>query len=251
VKIPDLISPIVGHRVWRWDTNGLKSLNGEPWSPGKPLAARCRAGNVHDADEPPQADCTCGVYAAKSLDHLHKIGLDRYGVLGEVNLWGSVVEHELGYRAQFAYPKSLVLPPDALPFALAEIQSRLEMLAAYRAGILVAGPKGGIPLWTKHSGLNPTGLDYLIERSKQHHDRRRQEQTLKKGDRVAILGRGIAVVELVDGKGVHAVLRNKIMLRIGRKEVVWDEGNMRWETDANAPFESVAGRRVPPHRGQL
>lgn len=74
---------------------------------------------------------------------------------------------------------------------------------------------------------------------------------MKKGDRVAILGRGIAVVEQVGGKEVHAVLGNTSMLRIGRKEIVWDEGNMRWEADANAPFECLAGKRVPPDRGQL
>ena len=73
---------------------------------------------------------------------------------------------------------------------------------------------------------------------------------MKKGDRVAIIGRGIAVVEQADGKEVHAALWSKNVVRIGRKEIVWDEGNMRWETDANAPFESLAGKRVPPHRGQ-
>jgi hypothetical protein len=62
---------------------------------------------------------------------------------------------------------------------------------------------------------------------------------LKKGDRVAILGRGIAVVEQVDGKEVHVVLWNRCMLRIGRKEIVWDEGNTRWETDANALSNSL------------
>ena len=131
MSIPDYISPIIGWRVWRWDASRLRSLNGKPWSSGQPLAAKCGAGNAHDAHEPPQADCTCGVYAAKSLDHLRQIGLDRYGVLGEVNLWGTVVEHELGWRAQFAYPKSLFLPPDLIPSDTKEMESRLEALAAY------------------------------------------------------------------------------------------------------------------------
>ena len=52
---------------------------------------------------------------------------------------------------------------------------------------------------------------------------------------MAILGRGIAVVEQVDGKEVHAVLWSKNVVRINRKEIVWDERNMRWEAKVLAP----------------
>jgi len=53
---------------------------------------------------PPAAlDCTCGVYAAKSREHLRQLGYEGRGIRGEVHLWGTG-------RAQFAYPKSLVLP---------------------------------------------------------------------------------------------------------------------------------------------
>jgi hypothetical protein len=38
------------------------------------------------------------------------MGYQRYGICGEVYLWGRLVEHELGWRAQFAYPKTLFLP---------------------------------------------------------------------------------------------------------------------------------------------
>ena len=184
---------------------------------------------MDDAHEAPQADCTCGVYAAKSLAHLRTAGYTQYGIHGEVNLWGTVVEHETGWRAQFAYPKNFSLSPDALPFTLAEIQSRLRMLTTYRIDIFVAAPKGNIPLWAKDSAYNPAGLDYLIGMSKRYYDRRQRERTLKKGDRVAILGRGIAVVERADGQQVHTLLWNRSMLMIGRNEIVWDRQNMRWE----------------------
>jgi len=244
VNVPDYISPIIAYRAWRCDAAGLKSVCGEPWNPGQPLATRCRvysAGTIvgraeaaHDAHDAPQANCTCGVYAAKSLEHLRNTGYDRFGIHGEVYLWGKVVEHERGWRAQLAYPKNLFLSPHVLPFTLAEIQSRLKMLTTYRIDICVADPKGNIPLWAKDVGYSPAGLDHLIERSKQHHDRRRHERALNKGDRVAILGRGIAVVEQVGGKEVHVVLWNRSMLRIGRKEIVWDEGNGRWEARAQS-----------------
>jgi len=240
VRVPDYISPIIGYRVWKWDGTGLKSLNGEPWLPQRRLAATCRARNSHDTHEPPQTDCTCGIYAAKTFHHLCSTGYDRYGVQGEVNLWGTVVEHELGYRAQFAYPKTLLLSPGALTPALVEIQSRLKMLTTYRIDIFVADPKGNIPLWGMDVGYSPAGLDYLIERSTQYHDRRRQERRIKRGDRVAILGRGIAVVEQADGKWIQAVLCNKSSLRIARVCVLWDGHNVRWETSPHACVETNA-----------
>jgi hypothetical protein len=81
---------------------------------------------------------------------------------------------------------------------------------------------------------SPAGLDYLIERSKGYYDRRQRDRNLKRGDRVAILGRGIAVVEQIDGKWIQAVVWNKCTLRIARKEIVWDERNMRWETNPSS-----------------
>jgi hypothetical protein len=59
-----------------------------------------------------------------------------------------------------------------------------------------------------------------------------------KGDRVAVLGRGIAVVERVDGKEVHVVLWNRSILRIGRKHISWNDQNMRWETSPHACVET-------------
>jgi hypothetical protein len=82
MTVPDYISPIIGYRVWRWNAAGLKSLNGEPWSPGKPLAAACRASNrgttvgraeaAHDANDAPREKCTCGVYASNSQEQASK-----------------------------------------------------------------------------------------------------------------------------------------------------------------------------------
>jgi hypothetical protein len=179
----------------------LKSLNGEPWCPNRPQAAGCRvlpvgtivsrAKMAHHAHGAPHVDCTCGVYAAKSLEHLRRNGYEWYGIHGEVYLWGKVVEHEQGYRAQLAYPKNFFLSPDTLPFTFAEIQSRLKMLTTYRIDICVADPKGNIPLWANDAGYSPVGLDYLIERSKQYHERRRQERTLRSCNKTCFVARGV------------------------------------------------------------
>jgi len=244
---PDYVSPIVGYRVWLCDGGGLKSLTGEPWFPNRPIVAACNAITVgtiangtrgaHNPKDAPQAQCTCGVYAAKSLAHLRSAGYWRYGIRGEVNLWGTVEEHELGWRAQFAYPKVLFLPHDTLPLTFAAMQSRLKALIVYGVDIFIAGPKEGIPMWTKDSGYDSAGLDYLLKRSKQYCDRRRQEQILKTGDRVALLALGIGVVEQVDGNDVHLMLGNRHRLKISRKHVAWDRQNTRWEMRLAAVFQ--------------
>lgn len=69
----------------------------------------------------PDEDCTCGIYAVKTLSLLVEENAiascrrldwiqDRL-VLGAVDLWGKVVIHERGYRAQFARPTQLWANP--------------------------------------------------------------------------------------------------------------------------------------------
>jgi len=243
VRIPDYISPVVGYRVWQWDAAGLKSLNGERWVAHQPLSAVCKAdasGSVsglskatHNPAELPNFKCTCGVYAAKTLERLRGCGYSRFGVYGEVYLWGTVVEHERGWRAQFAYPKSLFLAADTIPFSLAEINARLKTLAEFGTDIFLLHDCARVALWRHGFGFNAAGLDYLIEARKEYYVRRRQERTLKKGDRVAVLGHGIAVVKQVDGGEVHVGLGSRLVLRIARKEIVVNEQNNRWECEAN------------------
>jgi hypothetical protein len=179
--------------------------------------------------QPPHSDCTCGVYAAKNLEHLLQYGYERRGIHGEVYLWGTVVEHKLGWRAQFAYPKSLYLPPDAIPFTLTEIAARLKTLIAFGAAIFIVGDHESILFWKNGSGFDAAGLDYLIKTRKEYYVRRRWERTLKKGDRVAVLGRGIAVVEQANDKEALVVLGNRLVLKIASKDIVLNEQNNRWE----------------------
>jgi hypothetical protein len=210
------------------------------------LAARCRASvvvgpiagraeAVHDAHEPPQTNCTCGVYAAKTFHDLCSVGYAKCGIHGEVYLWGTVVEHELGWRAQFAYPKTLFLLPDLIPSDTKEMESRLEALAAYGTDIFIVGHGQSIPLCRKGSGFDAAGLDYLIGKRTQYYARRQRDRTLMRGDRVAVLGRGIAVVEHADDTEVHALLSNRSVLRMRRDDIVWNQQNVRWETEVVAP----------------
>jgi preprotein translocase subunit YajC len=150
-----------------------------------------------------------------------------------VHLWGTVVEHECGWRAEFAYPKALFLAADTIPFSLSEINARRKTLVEFGTDIFLLHDCERVALWRHGSGFIAAGLDYLIKTRKEYYVRRQRDRTLKKGDRVAVLGRGIAVVKKVDGKEVHVALGNRIVLRIGRKEIVVNEQNMRWECEAS------------------
>jgi preprotein translocase subunit YajC len=144
-----------------------------------------------------------------------------------------VVEHKLGWRAQFAYPKSLFLPPDAIPFTLTEIDARLKTLIAFGTDIFILGEYESICFWKNGSGFDAVGLDYVIKTRKEYYVRRQLERTLKKGDRVAVLGRGIAVVEQADEQDTVLVLGNKLELRIARKDIVFNQHNLHWECGTN------------------
>jgi hypothetical protein len=117
-----------------------------------------------------------------------------------------------------------------LPFGMSRSESWLTGLAAYGCDIFVGGKQNDVPLWFSQTGYQAEGVDLLAQRSKDWYARRREERRIKPGDRVAVLGRGIAVVERVGGSQVCAVLWNRDMVRIERKQIIWDEGNMRWET---------------------
>jgi hypothetical protein len=233
--IPDYVSPIVGFRVWNWHANELWSLNGEAWPPGHALAARCPKTD----HESPSDSCSCGIYAAKNCQHLQDISsitaVDSC-VHGEVYLWGKVMEHDLGYRAQFAYPKSLVLPSNIDPRSET---ARLESLTVYRADIYIPP---NVLLWTKNSGYTRAGFDWLAERRKPFCERCKKWhgrilKILQLGDSVMLLGRGIGLVERDDGTSgctsdsVCVRLGNNDLFIVPFEDMVWDCKDSRWEVD--------------------
>ncbi len=77
----------------------------ERWDPRTPVTAICR----HPTHLRPRRFCTCGVYAVPRPELLAGLGPIAGGVIGQVSLWGRVVEHERGLRAEAAYPARLAL----------------------------------------------------------------------------------------------------------------------------------------------
>jgi hypothetical protein len=105
-----LCEPIDAWRTWklsgRRDGSNLRLRpvvgRAKPWQPLRPAEAVCRMGRMHAA---PHVDCTCGLHGCHEPQILRRTKSP--AVLGRVALWGRVVEHELGYRAQLAYPQRL------------------------------------------------------------------------------------------------------------------------------------------------
>jgi hypothetical protein len=114
--------PIIGWRLWNvvdFKRRGgvteprLQSVaSNENVEPRERAVARCENGE-HEA---PWPDCACGFWAFKdrqtALDAATNYGGFEENVLGEVSLWGRVLECRNGWRGQYAYPKRLVVLTD-------------------------------------------------------------------------------------------------------------------------------------------
>ena len=128
-------APVVGWRAWvvTQTDAGLRLgsvLYDDVWVPGTTALASCRRHDDLFADplpphETPGFPCGCGFHAAldpvDALSYLR--GRDEPAtvcrILGEVALWGRLVETEAGWRAGAAYPVRLYVDNAAIGDALA------------------------------------------------------------------------------------------------------------------------------------
>jgi hypothetical protein len=120
------ILPVVGYRGWVLRDGKLSSCVVDNfWTPRKANVAQCRGSKgvnfwgphkvvfapeliAHASYMAPVAECGCGFYAFKTVPYLLNWLEERKEpqmVVGEVYLWGKLVECQYGYRAQYAYPK--------------------------------------------------------------------------------------------------------------------------------------------------
>lgn len=101
--------PLIGFRCWHVDgplllpENFFPNLRPRPWSAFTATEARCISHISHDA---PDAGCNCGLHAYYEL-YPHLTTAPRM-VAGAIVAWGRVVEHERGFRAQYARPLALL-----------------------------------------------------------------------------------------------------------------------------------------------
>ena len=123
---PDYAEPVVGWRLWNTsDSGGTPCLTSVyfpvVWPVHEPLEAVCvrpqvrfpfrRSKNRPHAS--PAERCQCGIYALAGerfgetlQEFVHRAS---YLVLGTVSLWGTVHEHEHGWRAARGYPERLIV----------------------------------------------------------------------------------------------------------------------------------------------
>ena len=115
---------VVGWRVWlikEGDRLWSLCLNDVCWPAGEPLVAEFRdhpqspgySGIVRAvATTINPIDLAAGIFAFKDRSFASALVLGRpsYWLFGRVALWGDIAEHAHGYRAQYAYPVSLVVP---------------------------------------------------------------------------------------------------------------------------------------------
>ena len=124
--------PVLGWRYWQVQAGAgvMRSVTHKriQWRPGTPQRAVCLIGG-HAA---PAAGCACGVHATPDLDRLRSECLCLAPtdplVVGEVALWGTVVDDDHGLRGEFAYPHRLRL---VVPAGAAADPGALRCLASF------------------------------------------------------------------------------------------------------------------------
>jgi hypothetical protein len=87
--------------------------------------------------------------------------LEHPALSGEVHLWGRVVEHSLGWRAEFAYPKSIGFPTWMIPLNVAEAESLLAGLTSYGVDVFLSDgldEQEDTRVWTKGHGFEKAGF---------------------------------------------------------------------------------------------
>lgn len=152
--IPDYCEPITAYRCWDVFPNGLLCGQAvqEPWPPYQAMVARCATtGGSFSASrdtsrgyaahvspdghwiDAPVFKCDCGIHAYKTADAAQRRVLDDPNghsyfssrpagrAWGALQLWGKLVEHEQGYRAQFAYPSVLWCEDAQLAATIAQL----------------------------------------------------------------------------------------------------------------------------------
>ena len=118
--------PIEGWRAWRLHRNQDGALRIAPttpradWEPGVQIHATCSGSHtrlymvfnpeLETQHRSPEPGCTCGVHAMKEPQRLRRARPGKMaGVIGTISMWGRVIEHTRGWRAEFAYPARLRL----------------------------------------------------------------------------------------------------------------------------------------------
>ena len=107
-----LTKPIVGWRRYDVSIPGLLVSNSNVIMPCERSEAYCEGRWDMELKKRhtqcvngPKLHCTCGFYAFKTVNELFDSYHMARGIIAEVYMWGTVHEYEIGWRAQYTYPK--------------------------------------------------------------------------------------------------------------------------------------------------
>jgi hypothetical protein len=151
-------------RAWRyWQMSPRRRLRSVAqrhveWLPARTMNAVCLGGG-HPAPDP---GCWCGFSGARDLATLKEHGLCVQPgpvVVGEVFLWGRVLDEPYGYRAQHARPAALALV-EGTAGGPAEQAAVLAVLQAYEVDVTV------VPLDYALAGTTAAMLSFQLMSSR-------------------------------------------------------------------------------------
>ena len=159
--------PVEGWRAWNLSDGPtgpvLRPVGSgvDGWEPRRALEARCGAPSFlsfgRGAHRAPALHCRCGIYAASSPESFERSrpAWPPPPVIGTVSLWGTVIEHERGWRARWAYPSRLALvcvtcawvePGPGTPAVVHTFAGRYYLFCAeHRGGIALPDGRTTVP----------------------------------------------------------------------------------------------------------
>lgn len=105
-----------GYRTWGIYKNKkdggfvlFSDAGGVIWPKREKLAAKCLKAHLR-AHASPYPTCQCGIHAMNRIEDIKNPAeyIRHKAFAGRVKLWGTVMEHTEGVRAEFAYPASII-----------------------------------------------------------------------------------------------------------------------------------------------
>lgn len=169
VLVPDVAEPLRGFRSWKATGFALEGTRRQEWPVDGPMTAECVLHQTcfgslgyESTLDPPEHECPsltgeghaghgCGIYAYRTAELLAAHQLTAHQVFGEVEMWGRVMPHTDGYRAQFARIVRLFVMPDA------------DDDVAERAALVYGVPCEPFPLTAEEmAALKPRTVDYTF-----------------------------------------------------------------------------------------
>lgn len=117
--IPFYVDPFVGYRAWsivhREEVFWLRSVTYSTfWPMREEMHAACQ--NQHlKCSSSPNPFCSCGIYVVKELQSAKTWathGSSHFRVIGEVKIWGRILQYERGFIVEYAYPDRIWVTDD-------------------------------------------------------------------------------------------------------------------------------------------